>query len=341
VSVFGEWLLPLTDSAELNIAGRYDDYSDFGSAFSPSVGVIWNTTDSLALRARWGQGFKAPSLSSLNGPTTFSAETAFDPVTGTTRQFDTYYNTNPDLDAEESESYSLGANWEFFRGHSIDLAYWGVEIDNVIGFPSTQSLIYADSVGQSWPDDRNSVVRLGNGNIVEIQSFASNGSTLEATGIDFQWRSFFDTGIGMFNMGLFYTHQLTFKQNAYYKGSVQDTAGFYQQPTDRAQFTASWDLGDFGVDWIVDYIGPHSEEDFVDEATGKLTTSDQDLDSWTTTNLSGRWNAGRFGLFRIGCNNCTDEDPVLDKEGKYADGFPNLYNALGRVYFIEYKIKFD
>ena len=340
-SVFAEWLLPVFEDAELNIAARYDNYSDFGSAFSPSLGFTWNVTDSLGLRARWGQGFKAPSLAALNGPTTFSAETAFDPITGTTRQFDTYYNTNPDLDAEESSSYSIGANWEYVQNHTIDIAYWLVEIDNVIGTPSAQSLLYADSVGQSWPDGNNSVVRLGNGNVVEINSFASNGNTLEASGLDFQMRSFFETGFGTFDLGLFYTYQLTYKANAYYNGPVQDTSGFYQQPTDRAQFTISWNLGNWGVDLVVDYIGSFSEEDFVDGTTGALTTSDKDLDSWTTGNISAFYDAGRFGLFRIGANNFTDEDPVLDKDGKYSDGFPNFYNALGRVYFLEYKIMFD
>ncbi len=340
-SLFAEWLLPLSDNAEMNIAARYDNYSDFGSAFSPSIGVTWNVLDNLGLRARWGQGFKAPSLAQLNGPTTFSASTAFDPVTGTTRQFDTYYNTNPDLDAEESQSLSLGANWEYVRNHTLDLAWWIVEIDNVIGTPSTQSLLYADSVGQSWPDGNNSVIRLGNGNVVAVNSFASNGNTLEASGIDFQARSFFETGFGTFDLGLFYTYQLTYKQNAYYNGPVQDTAGFYQQPTQRAQFMTSWSLGDFGIDLVADYIGKFSEEDFVDDATGALTTSDQDLDSWLTGNISAYYDAGKYGLVRIGANNFTDEDPVLDKDGKYSDGFPNFYNALGRVYFLEYSIMFD
>ena len=106
------------------------------------------------------------------------------------------------------------------------------------------------------------------------------------------------------------------------------------------QGSINWDLGDFGVDFLLDYIGPHSEEDNVDEDTGILTTSSVDLDSWTIANLSFRYDAGNFGLFRIGANNITDEDPVLDKDGKYARAHYNLYNSLGRVYFVEYKVGF-
>lgn len=340
-SIFGEWLLPVTENSELNLALRFDDYSDFGTNWAPSLSYAINFTDSLSGRIRWGQGFKAPSLANLNGPTTFSAETAFDPVTGTTRQFDTYFNTNPDLEAEESQSLSFGMNWEFIQNHSIDLSYYWVDIDNVIGTPSAQSLLYADAVGQTWPDQGNAVLRLGNNNVTEIQSFASNGNKLEASGIDFQWQSMWDTGWGMWRAGIFWSYNLKYKQTAYYNGPVQDTAGFYLQPKSRAQFTGGWDLGNWGVDLVVDYIGKHSEEDFVDTATGALTTSDENLDSWTTMNLSGRYDAGKYGLVRVGCNNCTNEDPVLDKDGKYESGFPNLYSAIGRVYFIEYKIKFD
>ncbi len=340
-ALFAEWLLPTTETSELSLAIRYDDYSDFGSSVVPSASYNIEIIEGLALRTRWGQGFKAPSLSAMNGPTTFSAVTAFDPVTGTSRQFDTYYNTNPDLEAEESTSYSLGVNWEFIDNHSIDVAYWVVEIDNVIGTPSAQSLIYADTIGQAWPDGNNSVTRLGNGNITDIRSYASNGNTLEARGIDFQWKSFFDTEFGMFDFGFFYSKQLEFNANAYYNGPVQDTSGFYLQPDVRAQFTSSWTMGNWGIDLSFDHMGSHSEEDFVDGSTGALTTSDEKLPSWTTGNISFRYDAGDYGQFRIGANNFTDKDPVMDKDGKYADQFPNLYNNLGRVYFAEYRVKFD
>ena len=339
LSLFAEFLMPVTQNSELNLALRYDDYSDFGSATSPSISYNINLTDNLSLRARWGQGFKAPALSDLYGPETFSAETAFDPITGTRRQFDTYYSTNPNLDAEESESYSLGVNWRFFDNQTIDLAYYYVNVDNVITTPSTQSLLYADAVGTQWDPAGTRVERQGE-NVSAVYSFATNGDELQVSGIDFQYMGSWDWNWGLFSVGAFMSHQLEYKQNAYFGGGFQDTAGFYLQPETRAQGSVSWQLGDFGADLIVDYVGPHSEEDNVDTQTGVLTTSKNNLDSWTTANISFYWDAGRYGLVRVGANNVTDEDPVLDIEGKYADGFQNLYDAIGRVYFVEYKLSF-
>jgi iron complex outermembrane receptor protein len=335
-ALFFELSMPLTDNMGLDVAGRYDDYSDFGGAFSPSISYNWNVLDNLSLRARWGEGFKAPALSALYGPETFSAETAYDPVLGVRRQFDTYYNVNPDLEAEESESISLGLNWEYFDGHTVDLAYYVVKVDNVITQPSAQSLLYADAFGRTWDPDSTRVERSPTGNVQGIYSYAINGDKLQVSGIDFQMHSIFDTGIGLFSANLFVSHQLEYKQNAYFGGGFQDTAGFYLQPDTRAQGSLIWDLGDFGIDLIVNYIGPHSEEDNLDQETGALTTSSNELDSWTTADLAFRWNGGAWGQFKLGANNVTDEDPVLDIQGKYADGFASLYDAIGRVYYIEY-----
>lgn len=343
-SLFFEYLLPVSENSELNIAGRYDDYSDFGSSFSPSVSYNINVTDSLSLRARWGQGFKAPALDDLYGPETFSAEDAYDPLTDTDRQFDTYYNVNPDLDAETSQSISIGGNWEYVEGHSVDLAYYIVEVDDVIGSPSTQSLLYADAAGSN-PIGCNplvsSVCRNASGNVDEVYSYASNGSKLEVSGIDFQLASSFDTGMGFIDLGMFWSHQLTYKQNAYYQGGFQDTAGFNVQPQNRAQASAIWSMGDHAVDLIVNFIGEHSEEDNVDGVTGELTTSDTNLDSWTTMNMAYRYDAGEWGRIKIGANNLTNEEPILDKNGKYDRSHYDLYDSMGRTVYVEYRKTFE
>lgn len=340
-SVFFEWLLPVSENSELNVAARWDDYSDFGSAVSPTISYNINVTDSLALRARWGQGFKAPSLSDLFGPETFSAESADDPVTGASRQFSTYIFTNPDLDAEESESISLGANWEYADGHSVDIAYYNVSIEDVITTPSTQSLLFADAAGVAFDPNGSRVERIGSGQVSQVVSISENGDELEVSGIDLQLASTWDTNAGIFDARLFWSYQMEYKQNAYFRGGFQDTAGFNLQPDTRAQAAATWSRGNNAVDLVVNYIGGHSEQDFVDDATGALTTSSSDLDSWTTANMAYRYDGGNWGQVKIGANNITDEDPVFDRSNKYGDGHENLYDAIGRVYFLEYRKSFE
>ena len=342
-SLFFEWLVPVTETSELNVAGRFDSYSDFGDAFSPSISYNINVLDNLSLRARWGQGFKAPALSDLYGPTTFSAESAYDPITDSDRQFDTYFSVNPDTDAETSESISIGGNWEYLDGHTVDLAYFQVEVDGIITSPSAQSLLFADAAGVVFSPTGSRVDRLGGptGNVDEIYSFTENGGKLEVRGIDFQMHSSFDSPMGLFDLNMFWSHQLEYKQNAYFRGGLQDTAGYNMQPQNRAQGSAIWNLGDHSVDLIVNFIGEHSEEDNVDDVTGVLSTSDLKLDSWTTANLAYRYDAGDYGQFKIGANNVTDEDPVLDKNGKYHRDHYDLYDSIGRVWYVEFRKTFE
>ena len=68
-AAYVEFAVPVLSSLELSLAARYDDYSDFGDTTNPKVAVRWSPIDSLALRASWGTGFRAPSLAQIGlGP---------------------------------------------------------------------------------------------------------------------------------------------------------------------------------------------------------------------------------------------------------------------------------
>ncbi len=337
-SMFAEYLLPVTQNSWVNLAGRYDDYSDFGSAFSPGISYNIEVTDSLALRARWGRGFKAPALDYLYGPDGFSADSGYDPITGTDHGFAWWYNVNPDLDAEESTSYSVGANWEYIEGHSVDLAYYAVEIEDVIDWPSGQSLLFAEAAGVQFDPDGTRVERRG-GIVTDVYSHPTNADKLEASGIDFQAHSVFDTDWGLFSLNAFASHQLEYKENAYFKGGFQDTSGFEYNPQTRAQASILWNKGAHGIDYVIDFIGPYAEENIIDMETGALGASENDLDSWTVMHLAYRFDAGRFGRLKIGANNVTNEDPVLNKDGKFDNNF--LYDSIGRVVYVEYRKTFE
>lgn len=54
-------------SLELSLAGRYSDYSTFGGEFTPKVGLRWQPSEDLVLRASYAEGFRAPSIGELYG----------------------------------------------------------------------------------------------------------------------------------------------------------------------------------------------------------------------------------------------------------------------------------
>ncbi len=54
--------IPFVNRLVLNVAARFENYSDFGSVVTPKVGLIWAPTADFDLRGTWGQSFKAPTL---------------------------------------------------------------------------------------------------------------------------------------------------------------------------------------------------------------------------------------------------------------------------------------
>ena len=63
---------------EIDVAVRYDDYSDFGTNTSYTVKGLFEVMEGLTLRASVGTGFRAPGLGDRN--TTFSADYHYDYV---------------------------------------------------------------------------------------------------------------------------------------------------------------------------------------------------------------------------------------------------------------------
>lgn len=61
-SAFADGEISLTEGLRLGLAGRYEDYSDFGEKTTGKASLFWRTNDWLALRATASTGFRAPAL---------------------------------------------------------------------------------------------------------------------------------------------------------------------------------------------------------------------------------------------------------------------------------------
>ena len=101
----------LTDKFSAGIAGRYEDYSDFGDQTSGKLSARYAFSDAVALRGTVASGFRAPALAQQNYQAVTTninnsivTETGTFPVTGAAAQA---LGAEP-LQAETSLSYSLG-----------------------------------------------------------------------------------------------------------------------------------------------------------------------------------------------------------------------------------------
>ena len=79
---FTEFAIPIIKTLDLTLAGRYDDYSDFGNTFNPKVGVRWQPIPQVLLRGSYNTGFRAPTLYEIHQPPslTFTSDNYDDPV---------------------------------------------------------------------------------------------------------------------------------------------------------------------------------------------------------------------------------------------------------------------
>ena len=99
---------------------RYDHHSAYGSHTSPKIGVTYNATDHFRIKANYGDGFKAPSVSQLYYDLAMQMGRNWVHLTG-----------NPNLKPEKSKSWDLGVEAEFGKGYG-SLTYFDNDVDNLI-----------------------------------------------------------------------------------------------------------------------------------------------------------------------------------------------------------------
>lgn len=58
--------VPLIRRLDVQLAGRYEHYSDFGSVAKPKIAAAWDVFDGLRLRGSYSKGFRAPNLEQTN-----------------------------------------------------------------------------------------------------------------------------------------------------------------------------------------------------------------------------------------------------------------------------------
>ncbi|MEQ3514977.1 TonB-dependent receptor [Pseudoalteromonas sp. BZB3] len=349
---FFESVLPITDTVEVNLKARYDDYSDFGDNVAPAVSARWQVTDSVVVRGSYSESFRAPGLDLLNAARTFSAESAIDYSNGatTSRQYDTYYTQNSELDAETSDYTNLGVAWDVNDNLSFKVDYFQLSIDNVIQSKSLQALLSDEAAGLITavsPDTDTSnetfyLKRAAAGTLLEAGTSYFNGTGFEIEGIDFTINANIDTEFGDFRFNNVNSFVLSYESEV--GGLVQDSAGWSGQPDFKSVATIAWSYGDHSLAWNATYTASTTETEVApQDAEGNNIpnapyVTEGKLDSWLIHNLTYTYFAGEMGSVTFTVNNLTDEDPVLSSNGTWDN--QDLYNNFGRDYRLTYSISF-
>jgi iron complex outermembrane receptor protein len=129
---------------EIQIAGRFEDYSDkdFARNVRPKLGIKYHPTDWLVLRGSYSKSFKAPDLAYLytSKQTSFSSTSVWDPLTQSqVKDLQTVTAGNPDLKPELTDSWYAGIVLEprgFLKNLQISVDGFRYEQKDLLAQPS-------------------------------------------------------------------------------------------------------------------------------------------------------------------------------------------------------------
>ncbi|WP_417624338.1 TonB-dependent receptor domain-containing protein [Paremcibacter congregatus] len=142
IGAYIEFDADLTERLNVAIAGRFEDYSDFGSTVNGKIATRYELTEELAFRGAVSTGYRAPSLAQQ-----FFTSIATVFVDGVPTETGTFRPSSPvaqalgspGLEAEKSLNFSAGFIWQPVDGLSVTVDYYNIKIDDRIVLSSNLS----------------------------------------------------------------------------------------------------------------------------------------------------------------------------------------------------------
>lgn len=333
-AAYAELNIPVLSTVELQLAGRGDRYSDFGSAFSPKASLRWQPLDLLAVRGAASRGFRAPSLSENSASTNISYGSVVDPydpdVPGS-RQNPTFFTVgNSDLDPERTHSYNLGVVLTPWRGSSLSVDWYRIELDNLIGTDNNATIVL-----NNRPED---VIRDARGKLVSVYNRYQNLSELRTSGIDVELRHRWQTeNIGEFGVTAAYTHVHDYRRPQTIGGPLVDYAGSnlgasFSLPRNKATTTVEWNIASVrsALTWY--HTGGYDQK-----ASTAASAVQTRVDAYEQFDLYTGWSSASNNLTVY-----TKIENLFDEQPPYDASFPGIrapydftqYDLRGRAFLI-------
>jgi iron complex outermembrane recepter protein len=365
-SAFAELSIPIVGSredpwavprVELSLAGRYEDYSDFGSTWNPKVGVRWAPTKSVKMRTSWGTSFRAPRLTDLYDTAHNIALLAplKDPRSPTGSSIAlAFQGNNPNLRQETATTWSAGIDLAIAQtpGSTLSLTYYSIDYTGRILTPGLSSPADILLNEDHWADvitrnpslaeieaicDRSEFI----GNVAQCKSAPvaaivnfdwRNLATTRVRGLDLKLDQQVDTSLGFLQFGLSGNYVFKFDEAVSSTSPMVDVVDTVGNPLGfRVRgsvewYQRSWDQPGLGLNLTADHTGGY--KDIQSDLTTKVadfTTIDFRL-SYKTPKVGGP--LSDVHLILNATNVFDQAPPFVDRE----DGYDVINNVpYGRV----------
>ncbi|MGJ3231877.1 MAG: TonB-dependent receptor plug domain-containing protein [Oceanicaulis sp.] len=327
-AVYGEAYVPLADNLDLQIAGRYDDYEGFGGDFNPKVALRYEASESLIFRANWSTSFRAPSLAQSGAGVLLSSYTVDceetpqacdgDPTEDGNSLFSEDVG-NPDLGAENAESYGAGVLFRPTDNIDVNLDYWHIRHEDLVGIDEDDFIRRAlageftvTTPGALPTGEAGLEVR--DGFVTDAHFQITNLGYQETSGIDFSYTQYVDdTPVGDLSFLFDFTYLLEYERQASVNSPVEDLAGDFRYPELLANATVRWRLDDWRASLTGRYTSSYKDDPRSDalEALGLPDDAEVDVDSWFVLDANLSYDFAENTFIQLNVRNLLDEEPPL------------------------------
>lgn len=408
--VFGETRIPLlvglpgVERLTLTSAFRYSDY-DVGAddpVWTYSFGGEWSITPELSMRSQFQHAIRAPNVGELfggqgtDGPSAIDpcssrqpesgqtaavretciangvpADLVFDPAVQPSPFLTQVRGGNPDLQPEESDTFTLGLYYEpeAVPGLSLGIDYFNIELDDAIaplGGGGIQSVLDLCFLRLQDPSSQfcQAINRDPRSGEIAAPGFVSttnaNTGGIETSGFDFKGRYGMSTEWGLFDGGSdwelstswTYTDEFTVTpiqaQPEITNECVGAWGGTCGQPLPDVKGTTrlTWFSGPATISLRGRFIGEVEHDSIVvPRARGEsypdpANQTTPKIDSHVYFDLTGGLAVGDNTQLTLGVQNLLDkEPPVLGSKALGSNTIPATYDFRGRVFFFNVKVK--
>ena len=386
---FTEISLPLIEGAAmaeevvLDMGYRYSDYSTGVTTDTYGVRGGWAVNSGVKFRGSYQRAVRAANIRELFLPQGFNLfDMTQDPCTTSPdgnpptatveqcqlsglppEQYDNFsdsfagqYNYlqggNPNLEPEESDTYSLGFIWSpsFVEDLTLSVDWYSIEIEQGIATPSPETILdecLAGDASQCEKVNRGPLGDLWLGSDVEssghVVALLENLALEEVEG----WDIIVDYAMQLGDMGtLTFNNTMSiidkWDQQEFAAAQVVDCAGKwgsscgYPTPDFRNNLRATW-----MTPWNVTASLLWRHIGGTDDLNENI-----DIDDYNYFDIAAVWDIMENASVRVGVNNVLDDDPPIvgDGAGPSNNGngntFPGMYDALGRYMYVGATLSF-
>lgn len=371
--------IPLVQMLTLDLAGRTSEYSTAGSVSTWKAGLEWAINDSIRFRTAVNRAVRAPNLNELYSQQTRGFGTGDDPCaidqnpTQETKDFCVTWGVpasdidnfiklssgipgvitggNPTLFEESSDTFTFGLVYtpEYLSGLNLTIDYYDISIEDAITGISANTLIDKCEESRDLGSLFCSTVQRSplDGQIFEVQAGSANIALQEAQGLDVSADYIFDLPSAS-TLSLRWLASWQFKNEfTEFDGELsKDCAGKFAggcsrqgvglTPAFTSMISARYDREKLGVGLNFRYIAPF-------DALDGSTPFRNEIPSEVYTALNANYYVSERVEVYGGINNLFDDQPTALGFNLAGDANvdPDVYDVIGRRYFVGMRVRFQ